>query len=955
MIVLDDLQEADQTSLLMLRFIARQLKETRVLLIATYRDAQVRNSPALSRLIGEIAREGQELLLRGLSDLELASWAEMGGGLNVSPAVITRLIRATGGNPLFIDGILRTMSAGGEKIDDRELSIRDLRLPDGVRESIRQRLGFLSKEANYVLSIAAVIGQEFEFECLRTIAEINHTGLIDALNEARRDGLIHPVLAGGVSYRFAHDLIRETIYDDLPAAGRLSLHLKAGEALEALHRSDPTSHAAELAHHYRESVTVGAPAKAIDYSVQAGEAALVIFAYDEAATEWRAALNLMEPYDANRARRADLLRKLGVLTFHTSDWSEAIKYLRASLELSERLGEAHLTALAHAELGFALSSIGYGLYLNEPESLMHLKEAEARMRNEGESLMLARVYLGIAWTGKMETEQALAAARLGMRVCERLQNQALWNIAAGTCVYNLLVIGRHAEALPLLDRAWKAALLVRDPEQSRHALWLVGQYYMSMRDPREARQMFRLALETPGVSAFQRAWDSHFLAFIECFIGNLAEAKKLADRHGIMPQIRSQIAFQAGDFEAARQLQLEHLDFARKTGNKWNECNTLSYCTLLLFTLGDYQGADAALAQTFRAYGREHTYWEMRTRPQAALLAVELGQYGKAVEHLEICRGILKAGENWRGLAGFVIRAEAVVQAAIGQLEDALEHFQKAVNNFERYSLPWEVADTFHFWGRALLSAGENAGALEKFDAAIDIYRRHGGGQRWIDRVLDSRRRALDTATRPDASRHGDGTTKTLYTFCQEGDYWVISSRDKPVRLRDAKGLHYLAYLLRHPGVEAPATYLAGFNMDAIGAPNEPTNGGDFGGIRYDLGDAGPQLDARAKADYTRRIKELNAELAEAERFNDIGRAERIRSESEALAAELRAATGPGGIDRRAASHAERARSTVSKRIRYAIRQVQKSSPALGDHLSKAIRTGYHCIYQPTESISWQF
>src|ERR1700758_950674 len=222
--------------------------------------------------------------------------------------------------------------------------------------------------------------------------------------------------------------------------------------------------------------------------------------------------------------------------------------------------------------------------------------------------------------------------------------------------------------------------------------------------------MFRLALERPGVSAFQRAWDSQFLALMEMFLGNLAEAKKLADGLDMMPLFRSQIAFQLGDFEAARQLALEHLDFARETGNTWNECSTLCHLTKLLFTVGDYQGAEAALAQTIKAYRPEHAYWEMYTRPQAALLAVELGQYGKAVEHLEICRGILKAGENWRGLAGLVNRAEAVVQAGIGKLEDADEQFQKAINNFQRYSLPWEVADTFHSWGRALLGVGEHAG-----------------------------------------------------------------------------------------------------------------------------------------------------------------------------------------------------------------------------------------------------
>src|SRR5690242_9656200 len=126
MIVLEDLQEADQTSLLMLRFGARQLKETRVLLVATYREAEVRNSPALSRLIGEIAREGHELLLRGLSDLELTSWVEMRGGLNVGTALISVLIGGIGGNPLFIDGIIRMLAAGGGELNAGQLSIRDL-------------------------------------------------------------------------------------------------------------------------------------------------------------------------------------------------------------------------------------------------------------------------------------------------------------------------------------------------------------------------------------------------------------------------------------------------------------------------------------------------------------------------------------------------------------------------------------------------------------------------------------------------------------------------------------------------------------------------------------------------------------------------------------------------------------------------------------------------------------
>jgi predicted ATPase len=155
MIVLDDLQEADQSSLLMLRFSARQLKESRVLIIGTYREGEVRNSPALSRLIGEIAREGHQLLVHGLSDSELASWIQVHDGLNTSPGLVRALIQATGGNPLFIDGVLRTLIEDERQLTRREFSIRDLPVPDGIRETIRRRLGFLSKDANEILSIAA--------------------------------------------------------------------------------------------------------------------------------------------------------------------------------------------------------------------------------------------------------------------------------------------------------------------------------------------------------------------------------------------------------------------------------------------------------------------------------------------------------------------------------------------------------------------------------------------------------------------------------------------------------------------------------------------------------------------------------------------------------------------------------------------------------------------------------
>ena len=124
---------------------------------------------------------------------------------------------------------------------------------------------------------------------------------------------------------------------------------------------------------------------------------------------------------------------------------------------------------------------------------------------------------------------------------------------------------------------------------------------------------------------------------------------------------------------------------------------------------------------------------------------------GEALPHLQRCRQIVSAGENWRGIGGKVERAEAVVTAQ-GEYSAAEGRFEKAIATFQRYCLPWEEADTLHYWGRALLGAGERARAIEKLDAAIEIYRSRGAGKPFIDYVMADRMRARNSkSTHPAA------------------------------------------------------------------------------------------------------------------------------------------------------------------------------------------------------------
>jgi tetratricopeptide (TPR) repeat protein len=949
-IVLDDLQEADQSSLLMLRFVATQLKEARVLLIGSYREAEVRSSPALSRLIGEIAREGEQVLLSGLRDSEIASWLQMRGGGNVSPALLSALIRATAGNPLFIDGMLRMLAVDGRGLDAERRSFRDFRLPDGVRETIRHRLSFLSKASNKILSIAAVIGQEFEFECLRRIAGGSADLIIEALSEGHRDGLIDPILAGGVSYRFGHDLIRETIYDDLPAVRRVSLHLRIAETLETIHHADPTAHLAELAHHYRESVAIGDAAKAIDYSIRAGEAALAVSAYEETRNHWQAAIALMARFESGTARHADLVHKLAVLTCDAIDLGEGILQLEAALKLIRETHDERRTAAIHLKLGFAKTWLGP--HLNISDALAHYRAAETRIEaNDLSSLASLSVGQMLANRECFFIDDALEASDRATKLYKEIGDDSLLTVTAAHRARCLLVRGRLTEAVSLLSRVITAAPNIPDPEATREAFWSAAWYYLVLRAPLEAKRLFNLGVERTGLLRLRLQRNFDFVALADCLSGDLASARKW---RSTIPSFRARIALREGDWDSARALLQEQLEVNQ--ADKWLVFDTLSHIVDLLYLTGDYDRARAVLPGLLHADGSDEPFCQLRSRPSATLLSLDSDNVEEALNHLECCRHIMRRGEDWLGLAGPVARAEAAFAAADNRLVDAGSWFEQSLSIFRKFVLPFDAADTWHFWGRALLNAGQPASAREKFDAAIHLYRQHGAGQRWIDSVADDQRRALETVTqRNGAEPKTAEALQGCWSFSHEGNFWVIGFGDRIHRFKDAKGFHYLSYLLSHPGTEVPATDLAASTSGPLPAVEYIANGADFSAIHPDLGDAGPQIDARAKSDYARRISELRGELAQAQRFNDLGKAERCRSEIEALAAQLRGATGFRGMDRSVASHAERARWAVSKRIRFAIRQIQKSSPALGDHLSKAIRTGLVCVYQPIERIDWRF
>ncbi|MGC2495763.1 AAA family ATPase [Candidatus Binatus sp.] len=202
--------------------------------------------------------------------------------------------------------------------------------------------------------------------------------------------------------------------------------------------------------------------------------------------------------------------------------------------------------------------------------------------------------------------------------------------------------------------------------------------------------------------------------------------------------------------------------------------------------------------------------------------------------------------------------------------------------------------------------------------------------------------------------------------FRKEGEYWTVGSAAKPFRLKDTRGLGYIAHLLRHPGTEFHVLDLAGGiaghrEDDESGhAQSLPRGDEDLekAGIHIgSLGDAGEMLDDQAKVAYRRRLSELREELEEAKEAGNVERAEQAEQEIDALTSELSRAVGLGGRNRRAVSASERARQSISKTIKSVLERIGQSDATLGDILLRCIRTGTFCSYQPDPEfpIVWEF
>lgn len=990
MLFLDDLQWADRPSLMLLLHLARRLRGSRLLIVGTYRDVELDRRHPLSEALAELRRGRlyERVLLRGLNESEVRALIEALTQEQLGENELARLInRETEGNPFFVEEVISHLVETGRLCRQHGLWVGDIEsitergIPEGIRDVISRRLSRLSAECNRLLTEAAVLGPEFEFRVAARMSGSAEEVLVAPVEEALAARILVEARDTSVPrYAFAHALIRQTLYDELSLPRKQRLHLKAAQSIEAEHERNLTQHISALAMHYRMAGAAAKPEKAVEYSIRAGEAACSFFAYEEAASHWQAALVKMEEQALDGLGRADLLIRLGELVFRTSlDQPGGLEYVARALKIYQELGQTDLAAQAHCRLGALLSARGPTMDI--AQALAHFRAAEPLLSREREGTSLGLLYVGLAASANrsMHIREALDASQRGVEVAERIRDDSTWANAAGQLSLDLLYTGRIAEGLTLCNQIWHKAEELDDATVGFIAANSGGYYCTSLGDPLEAQIWYKRELDKQRSKGalYSRSHLLQQLCTACIYAGDLT-----AGRHAVAEAPRALqgalIAFREGEWGMTDKLLAEALSAARRSGNEEVTVQLLSLLAQLRQAEGDSPGALQILTDAFAKLGDEpHLHYEMAVRPILAIVYADLDRPAEGVVELTRCTEIAAKGEDWRGLIGMVKLAYGVLEAKRADLQEVEPIFAESIQIFGRHHLPWHQAEAYHRYGQALLASSERSRAVEKFDAALELYQFHGAGARWAGRILADKLRARGVKSSPSIpdSREKEkspprATSSGGALFQREHDFWTVSYEDRVFRLKDVKGMAYIAYLLRHPGREFHALDLVSGVETVIDAQDSEAKQGKAQLSKMgpdqlaDLGmhsgrpeDAGKMLDERAKASYKRRLGELHTELEEARALSDEVRVAKAEDEIDALTTELKRAVGLGGRDRRAASASERARLNATRAIKAAIERISEKHPSLASHLGATIRTGTFCSYHPDPRVpvSWQF
>ncbi len=896
-VVLDDLQWADPSTLDLLEFVAQPHRPVPLALIGAYRHDELTENAA--RTLTVLTPRAETIPLRGLDppevhDLVIATAGEDGARWAAD------IHRRSGGHPFLVRQLAELLGDGGGP---------GAVLPPAAQDLVRRRVARLSPPARVLLHAAALMGNELLPDVLAEVGGVDAATVAAFVDDAERAGVLVP---GGSGTRLAHDLFRETVVADLPVPERLALHRRIAESLEHRHARGSAVAPADLARHAAAAAPLAGPEPAVRWARAAAASERARLAFAEAAAHLARARRAVEDIGAAGAVLVDLLVEEADAHARGGDPTAARSLLDDAWNRAAALGDP--ARRGHVALG--VQQLGARFAMPREDVVAALDEARAALQDTGSALeaqltaALARELQhsvpGQRHRARPLSERALAIARdlddaATLGACLLAHHDVLWTV------------GRARERVAVARQIAAVAARAGDAERHAEGLLLTANALLEDASPafRPVLDEYLATLERLGQPRHRYLVRTREAA-LALLDGRLDEAE---ERIAAAATLGERIG--EPDTGNVRMSQLLGLAWARRNPDELQATardavrwwvgvpsHAHAVAAALHVRAGDLDAGRRALdtVVSLGAWREDRSYlWSVFVGGMAAAAA--------ALDDEPLCTELLpelSAVADTCGVNGALVcftgsnaHWAGVLAAALGRTAEARRHLTHALRVHQQLgAVVWEVET------RRRLAVLEPA----------------GGHVEQADRL------AADLGIRaPEADAE----------LRRDGDVWRVRHREASTHLGRLKGLADLAALLARPGRDVHV-------LDLVDAgPHD--------------GAGGAVLDGTAGAAYRRRLAELDEDLAAARAAQDTAREERCDAERAALLAELGRAAGLAGRPRAlGSSTTERARKAVSGRLREAIQRIGAVLPELGTHLDRSVTTGTTCRYDPAEPMTWR-
>jgi tetratricopeptide (TPR) repeat protein len=615
LVVLDDLQWTDQSSLLLMHYMARGIYNRPLLLFGAYRDNEVDEQHPLTPVTTELNRDRllSSIHLERMSFDDVSEMIKRILEQDDVPTEFRKLVNEkTRGNPFFVEEVIKSLKE--ERIlyrEDNRWKIKEvtkIEFPRTVKSLVKTRLSRLDDVCQSALTMASFIGNDFTFDALCAVTGFDEVKALETMEKALRTGLIKErVVRGDDIYSFTDVIVRDVVHEEVSHLRHRKLHAAVGTALEKTYAKKLDEHLGELAYHFLEGAEKD---KALHYFLKAEEKARSIYAFDEGISYAQHALELIEEKTDNAKEKADVTERLGDLKSYTGKAEEGIADIEKALAIWDKLGDKKNAARLHSKV----ASYYWQGMSNREKASQHHRMALDILEKEPESVDLANLYEDIAhmlW--RYGSPEALSWAHKALELAKRTGAVHALNACYNDLGVLYMKSNEFGKSTEFFEQGMKAALESGFAELALaiynnlpQLYWMVGEFEKAIETGEKGAEFGRKTGLLHSLT-----WINVLLAQGYTFMGELRKALSICeDNLAIAKRIKYEVQicgsllglghcyYLLGEWDKSLRYLQESLDISRKIGEYQFTAETALRLGELYTEIGDHDEARKYLQES---------------------------------------------------------------------------------------------------------------------------------------------------------------------------------------------------------------------------------------------------------------------------------------------------------------------------------------------------------------------